>query len=564
MGVSGLLRWTKGVIDTKQNPTSIDHLYIDFYGIIYYCVSYLNYRHGIDMEILRSMTDDELYDVWISKIIEETKILITKISPTKSVTIVMDGVTPILRTIGKHYYLENVEFIKNLERDINLHFDETPDYFDKTKVYVCSQLLDKLSNKIREEISLKSFGDISVSLSDSRIPGEGEQKIFDLINLLDPESDEKISIFGNDSDIIVLSLLQRKKNIFFQFEEVVWEKIGEEMNKLTYIRSVNIDELYNNIFNLFNENMEKINSTIKFEEEEKGRIIDDFCFLTFFLGNDFIYRVPALKIYDIIGHYCKVFVRIRQFIVTRGIQTTLNNSFVAGFLEIIGENEQESLRQFHSSRYRFNLNNRNNRQIEEQSDYDKEKEMLRKTFENPRYPKCFSRIDYRFPNWKVQYYHFLLRIDDHYEEKLRENCQMFFEAIIFYVRLYFDRVTPWNWYKKVYASPPASDLADYLLSCNINSHQVEIGEPLNALVHLLVSHGRTKIEEIPPCMRDGLMDTFFDQYYPQNKIWFCYEKDDVKDFELITPRFDISRFQQVYEENKHLLSDEEKRRFNLD
>lgn len=554
MGISGLRKWTTSVVDTLMHLDPFDHLYVDFNGIIYDCLNSLNFEAGKEMDLFLSKTEDELDEILIARTIEEIKKMVSRIRPSKTITLVMDGVTPVLRTIGKHYYLENVALVKNLESCVREKYGKiTEKFFDKTKLSVCSPFMFKLSNKIRIEIANNSFGSVAVSLNDSGIPGEGEHKIMDMINLLDPQSEDRICIFGNDSDIIILSLLLKKKNIFFQFED----NIG-------IIRTVCIDHLYEEIFKIFNDTLAKMKSRTRFDEEEKGNVIDDFCFLTFLLGNDCIYKIPSLtlqqRIDKLITPYCQVFIEIEEFIVKRCTQTTLNNIFLIKYLEILGRNEQESLIKIHSIRYHRRLP----KYDDEPSEYEKEINNIENIFLNPSYKSSFCPIDYRYGNWKIRYNQKLLRIEENYEENLRENCKIYFEAIIFYVRLYFDRVTPWNWYKKVYASPLASDLSIYLKNFNVNSHQIETGEPLNALTTLLITHGRRRIEEIPTCMRDGLMDSFFDQYYSIQREWFTYEKDYIKEIELITPKFDISRFQQVYEENKHLLSDEEKRRFNLD
>ena len=137
--------------------------------------------------------------------------------------------------------------------------------------------MEKLNYTIRDWIKEKQFP-FKVIFSDSNERGEGEHKILQYI--IRNEVDTSV-IYGLDADLIMLSLVSKKENIFLLRERTEYN-IEDTENDYIYLI---IDELKNHI-----------------QKEIKN--IDDYIFLCFFLGNDFINHIDSLSLryggYDVL------------------------------------------------------------------------------------------------------------------------------------------------------------------------------------------------------------------------------------------------------------------------
>jgi len=137
---------------------------------------------------------------------------------------------------------------------------------------------------------------LRIILSDTSVPGEGEHKIIEFIReeRRKPDYDGNTShcIYGNDADLILLSLLTHEPRIALFREE-------NGMNNLVYISKLReyIEIEFLNKTNL---------TAFPFDLE---RILDDFIFLTLFLGNDYIPEQTGL---DVHGGYFDSIIEIYQ------------------------------------------------------------------------------------------------------------------------------------------------------------------------------------------------------------------------------------------------------------
>lgn len=138
--------------------------------------------------------------------------------------------------------------------------------------------------------------------SGSDVPGEGEHKIVDYIRQSkvssDFDSDATHCIYGLDADLIMLGLVTHLPNVFILREETVSQK--KKKNAAGYRDSIKITDNFELIhISLLREYLElefsEVKDKIKFEYNCE-RIIDDFLFICFFIGNDFL---PSLNTLDI-------------------------------------------------------------------------------------------------------------------------------------------------------------------------------------------------------------------------------------------------------------------------
>ena len=101
--------------------------------------------------------------------------------------------------------------------------------FDSNAITPGTAFMEKLAERIRSCIYFRSFGCDSVSFSDYRSPGEGEQKIFDCLRACALNDSNTHVIYGMDADLIVLSMASE------HYRSIVLCRESVESNEIQYM-----------------------------------------------------------------------------------------------------------------------------------------------------------------------------------------------------------------------------------------------------------------------------------------------------------------------------------------
>uniref|UniRef100_A0ACD5ZFH3 Uncharacterized protein n=1 Tax=Avena sativa TaxID=4498 RepID=A0ACD5ZFH3_AVESA len=149
--------------------------------------------------------------------------------------------------------------------------------------------------------------DIKVILSDANVPGEAEHKIMSFIRA--QRSMENYNpntchcVYGHDADLIMLALASHEVHIsilrevdnpyrriparHYQFVDMWVLREYLELEMKTPDCKQDTERLIDD-----------------FCKQDTERLIDDFIFICFFMGNDFIPRIPSLEIYEVCMCVC--------------------------------------------------------------------------------------------------------------------------------------------------------------------------------------------------------------------------------------------------------------------
>ena len=324
-------------VDESMPP--IDNLYFDMNGIIHPCA------HPDDRDSPTSLAE------MFNAIFDYCDKLIRIIKPRKLIYMAIDGVAPRakmnqqrsrrFRAALSAQQSERVAAkIEKEWREKGLptdHLDKKKDEkkfkFDSNCITPGTDFLNQCSIAVRTYIKSRINNDplwagLTVIFSDASVPGEGEHKILDFIrsqrtySTYDPNTYH--CIYGADADLIMLSLIMHEPHFCVIRESlndkyyIVCTNCGrhghkkEECDSVTgrFIRSKATQE------QILAYNKEKIDeiefSLIKIgvlreylsyefkilldKKYDLERIIDDFVFLCFLVGNDFLPNLPSLKI----------------------------------------------------------------------------------------------------------------------------------------------------------------------------------------------------------------------------------------------------------------------------
>ncbi|XP_060536009.1 5'-3' exoribonuclease 2 homolog isoform X2 [Cylas formicarius] len=314
--------------EPNPNGVEFDNLYLDMNGIIHPCT------HPEDKPAPKN--EDEM----MIAIFECIDRLFNIVRPRKLLYMAIDGVAPRAkmnqqrsrRFRASKETVEKVNEIKRIRAELLLKGCELPpekpkeEHFDSNCITPGTPFMARLSECLHYYIHDRLNNDpgwrgIKVILSDANVPGEGEHKIMDYIRKqrAQPDHDPNTQhvLCGADADLIMLGLATHEPNFTIIREEFkpnkprpcdICGQLGHEMKDcIGGVRSEYGEEPLQTIsaetdfifvrLCVLREYLEKElsmpNLPFKYEFE---RVLDDWVFMCFFVGNDFLPHLPSLEI----------------------------------------------------------------------------------------------------------------------------------------------------------------------------------------------------------------------------------------------------------------------------
>ena len=479
-------------IKSWQTLKHVDYFYIDFNAIVYNIVA------GIDKK-----TANKDYEKVILADVNTylQKIICTIVKPQKGVYIAFDGSVPRAKMIQQRFrrfkgVKDKIYFDKLKEK----HGIEKTYQFDTTVLSPGTEFMTKLSANMTAFIKkgeLYKHKKITITLSDTLVPGEGEHKFMpEIRKLVEKEPESVVVVQSPDADVIILSISTHKENIYIMRSPTVQDK--------DLINKFNGEE-----FLYLNVNKTKDYFTETLTQEYNGKIdtirhMTDFVFMTFLMGNDFVIPAPYLKVKSkgqeiLTTIYKRIFGEREENLVnidSKG-HYTLNLDFLT---DVIGElaqgedfNYQGLQKQRDRKRKNPALSMREKQQEKDMTEYEKDRSRFEHqmyySVHNPMFKKYnpeFDKINYFDPKhrWKAQYYDFFFNIEDSGGNKstsksnnnvgndinkgispeISNICMDYLKTLIFNLEYYFTGTPPsWQFFYPHRAAPVMSDLHAVLM-----------------------------------------------------------------------------------------------------
>lgn len=257
------------------------YLFFDYNSMIHPCAQKTLLRIG-DQE---NISNDEIEECIVEDCILYTRYVISMLQP-KYVYIMIDGVAPRAKITQQRERRYKSYFFAQKETDET----ELKAKWNTNKITPGTKFMDTLKKRIESFIEqYKQVSECQIVLSCSNEKGEGEHKMMKIIKDLSiNDYNDKICIYGLDADLIMLSLLSKHSNsIILVRDNTHNDTLSEAQKIFTYL----------DVSNLSNAIMRDLIRQIKTNDAVCSKqLVQDYVFLCFLLGNDFLHHIPSLTV----------------------------------------------------------------------------------------------------------------------------------------------------------------------------------------------------------------------------------------------------------------------------
>ncbi|KAG2467907.1 XRN2 exoribonuclease, partial [Polypterus senegalus] len=523
---------------SRPNPNEVefDNLYLDMNGIIHPCT------HPEDKPAPKN--EDEM----MVAIFEYIDRLFNIVRPRRVLYMAIDGVAPRAkmnqqRSRRFRASKEAVELTEEksrireeiFQRGGYLPPEEVKERFDSNCITPGTEFMDNLAQCLRYYIADRLNNDpgwrnITVILSDASVPGEGEHKIMDYIRRqrAQPNHDPNTHhcLCGADADLIMLGLATHELNFTIIREEFKPNKpkpctlcgqLGHEIKECQGVareKQGEHDEFADTppcseqefIFirlTVLREYLERelTMASLPFPFDIE-RSIDDWVFMCFFVGNDFLPHLPSLEIREgaidrLVGIYKNVVHKTGGYLTENGF---VNLERVEMIMDAVGVAEDNIFKkrkddetekpafiprgQFapqplggrgrsqpinnpRQAAYEMRMQERNldNRPQSLMSSHDKNSTspspaVKRKAEDSDSEPEPEDNVRLWEEGWKQRYYKNKFDVDVSDDAFRRRVVKSYVEGLCWVLRYYYQGCASWKWFYPFHYAPFASDFKD--------------------------------------------------------------------------------------------------------
>lgn len=503
----------------KSDSAGRNLLYFDLNCLIHPCC-----RNILKLHNSKKVADNVLEKRMLNEIIDYMKKLIDLVNP-EFIFIAIDGVAPFAKMVQQRERRYKSALTREIDDNMRAEMGiDIPNHWDTNAISPGTKFMESLYNKINIHIkngALDSSSGITrqIIFSSAKDPGEGEHKILDHIrNSGEVKDEDKIIVYGLDADLIMLSLSSGKKQIYLLREALQFNTVIKDKFLL-----LDIDFLKFGLIMTLKEHILDYDSCYIIKDID--RIIDDYIFLCYFLGNDFVPHIPGISLKDnghdlLLKNYIAILVNYGDYLVDR-TKMRINYSFLASFTNKLGSNEKELYMEFTKKRHK-------QRPTTARSDdpYEHRQEIVNNLpITDPKNQHLEREINLGRGKYKSKYYKICFQMES--MEEVDEVCANYVTGLKWVFEYYFKGCSSWHW-KYNYRHPPLiSDLANYLSKSNINHIKFKASKPFDPITQLMYILPKKSKELVPIEFQSNFSTSFFyPDYYAIDMIfkrffWQC-------------------------------------------
>lgn len=424
---------------------------------------------------------DKLESMMIQRIIVFLTYLECYVNPSDFMFISVDGVAPLAK-IGqqrKRRY-RSCDDLK-MKEDINKKYGKTTfNTWNNTVISPGTKFMETLHQELLKFYENRKKKNFKYIYSSYHVPGEGEHKILQHIKLNNAQlTDVKTVIYGLDADLIFLALASKVDNIYLLRESVhfgnkihdndtnkdtLFDPIKDVAEDMTFVSINIVRQAYNT------EMHEIIQQMTKLQVNKNVDFMNDFIFLCFILGNDFLPHLPSLDIKKegldyIIEAYVQVYYELKQLIITfsnsNNNSVIINELFVNRLLIELAKKENHYCKHVLPEYQRMKYNRKCFLKDDCQKELWNIENMTNMNIYDP------IKLGYGEPEeWKYRYYEHYYGVSENKKEFVDMMIKYYLEGLVWVSKYYFEKCIDWQWQYPYNHGPFISDISNYMDSNN--------------------------------------------------------------------------------------------------
>ncbi len=481
----------------------------------------------------------------INGVIDYIDKLVKYVDPKKGVYIAIDG--PVCAAKMKQQRQRRFRSYHDKEifdRIKKKHNIPQTYFWSNSAISPGTKFMHKLHIKLLDWCNKQS---LTIIYSSANTPGEGEHKLLDFI-----KKNKKIYsyvTYGLDADLVFLMLVTKLDNVYLLRESQHFD--GNSNDELNY---VSIKIMRDCIHNSFESESRNISL-------DKDRVVNDFIFLCYFLGNDFLPHLHALNIGQkgieiLIQTYMDTFNEIiindEKYLLSED-RLTINQTFLEIFIGKLAINEDAIItKNYNKKRHYRYMNN---------DGYKKELEKI----DNVLF-KVTDHIGLGVDsNYRFNYYNYYYGVTpDELEDFVKKMVEQYLIGIRWATYYYFQEIPDWNWYYPYEYPPFLSDINKYMIK--MNDIKFKKGNPITPLEQLLIILPQQMSFLLPKSIAKLVTNpkSSISHLYPTNfYIDFMYKHKYYEGIPWL-PNMENKLVSHVFNKYKNELTEEEKIRNRVD
>jgi 5'-3' exonuclease len=521
---------------------NIANLFLDCNSLIYDSLDYKKFQ-----------TKEQFESYIIENVIVKIETIIKTINPSETIYIAFDGVAPFAKINQQKNRRYKSAYQSNLFKNEVV--------WDSCAITPGTLFMEHLNNALTSHFKKAKFFNssnknkpLNVILSLSDEAGEGEHKLFEYIRQSNTIANENSVIYGMDADLIMLSLnhLKYTQHIYLYRETPVFiSSLDKSLNENEkYIININLlgTIIYSEITNDIIMNSDtpewlreaQFTMDISFNKTHNAGFynkIEDYIFICFMLGNDFLPHFPALNIrlngFTILLECYKKLFGLNDFLLTNN---TINWHNFKKYIKASAEHEEKFIKEVYTIRekqgHKF-YPETNEEEIAFKFSCTPSWERNIETFINP-YEE----------DWVHRYYYSLLSINStksDYNKNIETLCTNYLQTLQWVYNYYSSTCKNWTLYYKYNYPPLLSDLYSYIPYFNSEFVIVENNDILNDKLLLCHVLPRKSLGLLPAKIHNYLLNNYEYLYKEDYSIVYAFCKYFYEGH-VIFPEFNIDEF----------------------
>lgn len=490
----------------KGQYGKVDNLYLDANGIIHNCAHDVYFPDKPRLSQSKNPTSEQLEIKLFQAITDYMDQLLKFVQPKRLFYIAIDGTAPLAKQSQQRQRRYKAADEKT---------DEQLKTFDSTCITPGTYFMYKLGKYIQFYITKMVSTDpiwqnVHVIFSGSETVGEGEHKIVQYIREQRNKNKLVHCMYGLDADLFMLGLGTHCQNFYLLREEqfkTAWDD--------TLFYKVNIGLLRKQIFDLWGS-----------MGGNTTQMIDDFIFICFLAGNDFLHSLPCC--HDL-TQSINFLMELRKKVlgssyITSSKAYNLNN--LAIFLKSLAETESCTIfEQYYQQNF------------------------VNTTLNDSLVDSTRPELGIDLQKYRELYYR-KAGVDHTNQNKIWEFCKQYLQGLEWVQYYYHSVPNNWHWYFPYHYSPLVIDIVDYLTNTNNNIRLTRVSNkyfkpilPFQQLLCVVPPKSKTLL----PSYLRYLYNSELKKYYP-SKYHIDYE-GKLRDWEgiAILPFIDLHKVIQAYE-----------------